>query len=55
MAIPPADSVPEKFRIAIIHFEDEYFKYHPGVNPISLSKALIRNVKQGKIVSGEVL
>lgn len=49
---PPADSVPEKFRIAIIHFEDEYFKYHPGVNPISLSKALIRNVKQGKIVSG---
>ena len=49
---PPCDSVPYKFRQCIRYFEDEYFPYHPGVNPVSLGKALVRNIRAGKIVSG---
>lgn len=49
---PPADSVPEKFKTSILLFEDEYFNYHPGFNPIALSKALVRNIRQKKIISG---
>ncbi|MGQ1947381.1 penicillin-binding protein 1C [Geofilum sp. OHC36d9] len=49
---PPADSVPAKFITALLTFEDAYFYKHPGVNPISLLRALSQNIKQGKIVSG---
>ena len=49
---PPGDSVPEKFRQAILLFEDEYFFYHPGINPISLLRASWSNIKNRRIVSG---
>ena len=37
---PRNDSVPDKFKICITTFEDEYFYKHPGFNPISIFKAL---------------
>ncbi|MEE4116674.1 MAG: transglycosylase domain-containing protein, partial [Marinilabiliaceae bacterium] len=49
---PPADSVPYKFATAIRLFEDEYFYFHPGVNPVSLIRAAKQNIKAGEIVSG---
>ena len=49
---PPSDSVPNKFKQAIIQFEDAYFYKHPGVNPISLIKALYQDIKSGRIVRG---
>ncbi|MEQ9401963.1 MAG: penicillin-binding protein 1C [Cyclobacteriaceae bacterium] len=49
---PPSDSVTEKFQIAIRLFEDEYFDYHPGVNPISIVRAIYQNIKAGEVVSG---
>ncbi len=49
---PELDSVPHKFKQSIIYFEDQYFYKHPGVNPLSLLRALKQNVKAGKIVSG---
>lgn len=49
---PPCDSVPYKLGQCIRYFEDEYFPYHPGINLISLSKALVRNIREGRIVSG---
>ncbi|MEQ8689011.1 MAG: penicillin-binding protein 1C [Imperialibacter sp.] len=49
---PPADSVPQKFEAAILLFEDEYFHYHPGINPVSLGRAVWQNIRSGKIVSG---
>jgi penicillin-binding protein 1C len=49
----PEDSiVPDKFKKCIIEFEDHYFKYHPGFNPLSLGRATIQNIKAHKIVSG---
>ncbi len=49
---PVSDSLPEKFTKAIITKEDKYFQYHPGVNPVSLFRALWLNIKKGKVVSG---
>ena len=49
---PASDTVPEKFKLCLITFEDRYFRYHWGVNPVSISRALIRNVKAKRIVSG---
>lgn len=49
---PPNDSVPYKFKTAILIFEDEFFYKHPGFNPISLIKAAIANFQKRKIVRG---
>ena len=49
---PQNDSVPEKFKICIIHFEDEYFYKHPGFNPVSIYKALRDNISSGKVKRG---
>lgn len=49
---PPVDSVSDKFRQAILHFEDQYFYQHPGFNPVSLLRATYQNIKAGRIVSG---
>ncbi len=49
---PLATEIPGKFSLSIIHFEDEYFYLHPGVNPVSLWKALAQNVRQNKIKRG---
>lgn len=49
---PSPDSVPEKFEKCIIYFEDQYYYFHLGVNPVSMGKALISNLKAHKIVRG---
>jgi penicillin-binding protein 1C len=49
---PPADTVPLKYEICLIQFEDRHFRRHPGVNPLSLGRAMIQNAKAGRVVSG---
>ncbi len=49
---PVADSIPEKFRHCLRMYEDEFFYQHPGVNPVALGKALVQNVRSGKVVRG---
>ena len=49
---PPSDSIPFKFKTAICLFEDEYFYYHFGVNPISIYRAFKQNFISNKIKSG---
>jgi len=49
---PPSDSVPYKFEKALLAFEDNYFYRHPGVNPVALFRAVVLNIKAGKVVSG---
>ncbi|GLU43725.1 penicillin-binding protein 1C [Allomuricauda sp. NBRC 101325] len=41
---PAMDSVPEKYKQSILLFEDEYFYSHPGVNPVSIIKAIVHNL-----------
>ena len=46
------DAGREKYYTALIEFEDRWFRWHPGVNPVSICNALISNIKAGHIVSG---
>lgn len=41
---PQVDSVPKRFEKCILYFEDEHFYWHPGFNPVSISKALWNNL-----------
>lgn len=49
---PPCDSVPDKFARCLLTFEDQYFHYHPGVNPLAIARALQQNLRNGQVVSG---
>jgi penicillin-binding protein 1C len=49
---PSSGKVPEKFEKALLTFEDRYFFYHPGVNPVAILRAFSDNIKAKKIVSG---
>ena len=49
---PASDSISHKFNVAIRLFEDEYFNYHLGVNPVSIARAVRQNISAGKVVSG---
>ncbi len=49
---PEKGNVTDKFKKAIIEFEDHYFYYHPGVNPASTLRALFQNIRNGKTISG---
>ena len=49
---PPCDTVPARFATALIQFEDRHFRYHPGVNPVSLARAARDNFRSGHVVSG---
>lgn len=49
---PAPDSVPFRFSKCLLQFEDSYFYYHPGFNPVSLVRAAIQNLRNRKIISG---
>ena len=49
---PEIDSVPQKYEKCLLLFEDRYFNVHPGINPFSIGRSLVQNIREGKIVSG---
>ncbi len=49
---PPLDSVPKRFEICLITFEDHKFYKHFGFRPTSLIRAAFKNLEAGKIVQG---
>jgi len=49
---PPGPAVPEKYRRAVILFEDKRFERHPGVDPLAVLRALRDNLAAGSIRSG---
>ena len=49
---PDFEQVPGKFEKALLTFEDKWFYFHIGINPVSVFRALISNFKAGEIVSG---
>ncbi len=48
----PGHEIPEKLEQAILLKEDRFFYYHPGVNPLSVCRAIVQNIRAGRIVSG---
>ncbi|HMP94882.1 MAG TPA: transglycosylase domain-containing protein, partial [Phnomibacter sp.] len=51
MEVLPADITP-LLKQAILAKEDQYFYYHPGVNPLAIGRALVRNIWRGRTTSG---
>ncbi|MDR2126231.1 MAG: penicillin-binding protein 1C [Prevotellaceae bacterium] len=49
---PAIDSVPKKYEIALIEFEDRRFYSHTGFDIIATGRAFMRNVKHGEIREG---
>ncbi len=49
---PGNEEVPLRFKLAIVQFEDKNFYYHHGFNPLAFCRAIVQNIKAGKIVSG---
>ena len=49
---PGRDAVPEKFEKSLLAFEDRYFYWHPGINPVAIARAFVHNIKAHRIVSG---
>ena len=49
---PHNPNVPEKFRKAIIQFEDKRFYEHPGIDVLAMSRAVRQNISSQKIKSG---
>jgi penicillin-binding protein 1C len=47
----PAE-IPAKLKKILIEREDRWFYYHPGINPVSIVRALILNLRRGKTVVG---
>jgi penicillin-binding protein 1C len=49
---PPPDVLPQHYIDAVIAFEDKRFRYHPGIDPLAILRALKLNIKSGQTVSG---
>ena len=49
---PKIDSLPLKYEKALLTYEDRWYYYHPGINPVSLFRALKLNIKHRKVMSG---
>jgi len=49
---PPRTQLPPRYQAAVVQFEDKRFFHHPGVDPIALIRAMVQNLKAGRVVSG---
>lgn len=49
---PYNEDVPDKFTACITAFEDNRFRYHPGVDPLALIRALWLNISKHSVISG---
>ncbi|MBA4053834.1 MAG: penicillin-binding protein 1C, partial [Marivirga sp.] len=49
---PEVSTVPQKFYQALVVYEDKRFKHHPGVDILSLGRAIKQNIQSGSVVSG---
>ncbi|MBO6522590.1 MAG: penicillin-binding protein 1C [Balneolaceae bacterium] len=49
---PVSKEIPEKFKTAIIEFEDNNFYRHPGIDPVAIGRAVVQNFEAGEVISG---
>ncbi len=49
---PESDSLPEKFVTCLIQYEDRRFRWHPGIDPAAVWRAVVQNARSGSVVSG---
>lgn len=49
--IPLRDVSPDLRRF-VINYEDRWFYYHPGINPVAIIRATLQNIRSAKVISG---
>jgi penicillin-binding protein 1C len=49
---PESEKISEKYKIAVLHFEDKRFYRHFGIDPVAIMRAVKQNVRAKKIESG---
>ena len=49
--VMPQEVAPH-YREALLRYEDRWFEWHPGVNPVALGRAAWQWIRHGRIVSG---
>jgi penicillin-binding protein 1C len=49
---PPVSSVPERFKRALIEYEDRNFESHWGIDPRGVARAIYSNTKHRRVMSG---
>ncbi len=49
---PESDSLPPRFVRCLVEYEDRRFRWHPGVDPVAVARALRQNIRSGEVVSG---
>lgn len=49
---PYHPETPERYAVCVTTFEDRRFWWHPGVDPLSLSRAVWQNLRGGRVLSG---
>ena len=52
VSLPRTAPVPAVLRDAFIASEDRRFEWHPGVDPLAVARALVSNLRAGRVVSG---
>ena len=46
------EQVSPLYRQALLAYEDRWFYYHPGINPLAIGRAFFQNLAHGQILSG---
>ena len=49
---PRTETVPKRFFQVLVRYEDRRYFFHRGVDPLALTRALVQNLKRGRVVSG---
>jgi len=49
---PKSEKISEKYKIAVLHFEDKRFNWHFGIDPVAVIRAIKQNATAKKIQSG---
>jgi penicillin-binding protein 1C len=49
---PPLERVPDKYRRAVLLYEDKRFERHPGIDPLAIARAIRLDLSRHKAVSG---
>ncbi len=51
-SVPLPGAIPPAVRAAYLAAEDRRFETHPGVDPLAIARAMVANVRAGRVVSG---
>lgn len=50
--LQPADSVPRRFQLCLLTYEDARYRYHLGLDPLAMLRALAHNLRARHVVEG---